>query len=527
MSALNIYFTFNFLILIAAVLAYIVFSINRRYRIMSSKDELRISYAMFTTAVILAAGVQFAPRATVFEPAVKVWSEAKLRLDDSMTVTQGRIHVGQRTVATAVPLAHAHGFSLALLSLFAMFGALAVLADLRRLDRLERGAFLVRAAGRVRIFASDATAAPFSYWRPGLAAIILPSAWFDNAADTRLAIFHEIQHHRDRDTISVYPMRFLKFFLFWNPGLHLWISLISEIQEFACDEAVLGRRRVSSKAYAGCLIRAAQFALSHKRVPACAAGMARGTHGHSLTRRIESMFKKDKKVPGRKWILSLFVLIFGLMTAGAVASQSIVQDRRVSIEAARAMAARLDPASAFPVQVNEAVLKQLNRYIGTPEGREFMKQALARMENYRPMIEKKLDEYGVPRELLAIPITESGYKNLEPKKRQSGAGLWMFIVSTARIYGMRVDDKNDDRLNVDIETDAAMRYLKSTHTIFNDWHLAVLSYNIGESRVFRGVQKTGTRDIWKLLDAGFENDKDYIPKLMAAILIMKNPESLE
>jgi len=102
----------------------------------------------------------------------------------------------------------------------------------------------------------------------------------------------------------------------------------------------------------------------------------------------------------------------------------------------------------------------------------------------------------------------------------------MFIKSTARNYGLQVDDQVDERLNVDLLTDAAMRYLQSNYLRFKDWHLSALSYNIGENAVQEAIRRSGSKDAWVLIRNGYENDRNYLPKLMAAILIMKNPESL-
>ena len=233
---------------------------------------------------------------------------------------------------------------------------------------------------------------------------------------------------------------------------------------------------------------------------------------------------------GRSIGLAFGLAIVALMAGVAYASNGFVQDRRVSMADAQRFAVKAYRSSDFPVVVNELVLKQLNRYIGTPEGREFMRNALQRMENYRSVIEGKINGFRVPDELIAVPITESGYQNLtegESNTHMKAAGLWQFIPSTARNYGLRVDAQKDERLDVPLSTDAALRYLNSNKLRFNDWHLSVLAYNMGERAVQKGINETGSRDAWTLIRNGYEGDKDYLPKLMAAILIIKNPESVE
>ena len=112
-----------------------------------------------------------------------------------------------------------------------------------------------------------------------------------------------------------------------------------------------------------------------------------------------------------------------LMTMAAYASSGLVQDRRITLEQAQKMLVKFQEANflreksgsrlpPFPIVVNDRVLRQLNRYLGTPEGRDFMKAALTRMEVERAPIEKVMQKYGVPRELLAMPIIESGFENL-------------------------------------------------------------------------------------------------------------------
>jgi hypothetical protein len=146
------------------------------------------------------------------------------------------------------------------------------------------------------------------------------------------------------------------------------------------------------------------------------------------------------------------------------------------------------------------------------------------MEDYRKGIEAKLAQYGVPEEFLAIPLVESGYQNLKQSENIGwGAGIWMFIESTARNYGLRVDDTMDERLDVDLLTDAAMRYLMANKLRFNDWQLAVLAYNMGEAKLQEAINETGSRDAWDIIGAGYNYDNNYYARIMAAIIIMKNP----
>lgn len=244
------------------------------------------------------------------------------------------------------------------------------------------------------------------------------------------------------------------------------------------------------------------------------------------------MFLKSSNKIARTVSIGVGVLLTSIMAVTAFASRGLVQDRRINFAQAQEMAVKAQSDSGFPIVVNDLVLKQLNRYIGTPEGRENMRASLARMENYKVMVSGLLQKYAVPSEILAVPIIESGYQNLIESKNTAwptwkAAGVWQFVRETAKNYGLVINQKQDDRLNVELLTDAAMRYLQSNNLRFKDWHLATLAYNMGEKAVQKGIDATGSKDAWVLIRNGYEGDKDYLPKLMAAILIMRNPDSVK
>ena len=128
-------------------------------------------------------------------------------------------------------------------------------------------------------------------------------------------------------------------------------------------------------------------------------------------------------------------------------------------------------------------------------------------------------QYGYPEELLAIPFVESRYTNLDPRHNPVGAaGMWQFIEKTASSFNLT------NRLDLNEQTDAAMRYLGALNLRFENWGLAILSYNAGPARVQAGIEKTKSRDPWTVIRGGFENDRQYLAKVMAAALIMKYPQ---
>jgi len=234
-------------------------------------------------------------------------------------------------------------------------------------------------------------------------------------------------------------------------------------------------------------------------------------------------YKEKTRSPMSGLLLALFA--FCALAGASVASSDWVRDRRITLEQARHWTTA---RSSFPMPLNARVLKQLNRYLGTPDGREFLRNALQRKEAYTSILEAKLLEYNVPKELYAVALMESGFHNAQASANPVGAaGVWQFMPQTARNYNLQVDHQVDERLNVPKETDAAFRLLKSLHLQFQDWGLALLGYNAGEDFVQRAIRNGGTRDVWKLIDAGFFNDNEYVEKVIAGAIILNNPSVLD
>lgn len=531
---LSTYLNMNLLIVIGFVgLSLFSFLLRRAKLNMGSGTELRLHYAAMSIILILSVIHPLIPRNEVFSPTAKIWSAQSIKsfAQDYTAPDKGGYLSLPTPMGSSILQADQVAIAWAILATVVLvFGGLSIGRDLRVLFKTKRSSFLVRRMGRVRILINDAIQVPFSYWLPGQANIVVPLSLVERREDYRMAIAHELQHHRHGDTRWVYVMWGMRLICIINPLVHFWNRWISEIQEFACDETLVDQNKVESQAYARCLVEVAQTAIDQKYVPVCASGLTFLVEGNLLKRRIEKMLSKSSTRIGRSISISVGLLLASIMGATAVASKGLVQDRRVSMSQAKAMAFRAQSEAGFPVVLNDLVLTQLNRYIGTPEGRDFMRDSLSRMENYRAAIAEHLKKYGIPIEIMAVPIIESGYQNLtegQSNTSMKAAGLWQFIPSTAINYGLRVDSQKDERLDVGPNTDAAMRYLQSNNLRFKDWHLSVLAYNMGEDTVQKGMSALGSRDAWALIRNGYEGDKNYLPKLMAAILIMKNPDSLQ
>lgn len=173
----------------------------------------------------------------------------------------------------------------------------------------------------------------------------------------------------------------------------------------------------------------------------------------------------------------------------------------------------------LPVVRNYQVDHFLATYTGPQHGS--FERRLARSGRYRSMMAEILEEERVPRDLLWLPIIESG---MSPSavSRARAVGLWQFIESTGRRYGLRPDVFEDPRRDPVRATRAAARHLRDLHDRFQSWPLALAAYNCGAGCVQRAIDRAGTRDYWRLKLP--RETREYVPRFFAAVILARNPE---
>lgn len=144
-----------------------------------------------------------------------------------------------------------------------------------------------------------------------------------------------------------------------------------------------------------------------------------------------------------------------------------------------------------------------------------------RAEVWFPIIEPILKKYGVPEDFKYVPLVETGMKRglFSPK---GAAGVWQFMPQTARDYGLTVNDKVDERMNVRLATVAAAKYLRDLHKQFNSWTLAAAAYNGGEGRMRRQITKQ-KQDDYFYLNLNRETGK-YVYSLISMKEVIEHPE---
>lgn len=176
----------------------------------------------------------------------------------------------------------------------------------------------------------------------------------------------------------------------------------------------------------------------------------------------------------------------------------------------------------IPVTYNRRVAYWLQFF--QTRGHVWFRQWLEKATKYMPFIQKELRQAGLPADLAFMVMIESGF-DAYARSHAEAVGPWQFIKPTAQRYGLNVNWWIDERKDLKKSTLAAIRYLKDLHNEFGSWYLVAASFNMGENGLRRQIQKAGSRDFWQLAQQGVlpQETTDYVPKIIAAMLIAKAP----
>jgi membrane-bound lytic murein transglycosylase D len=172
----------------------------------------------------------------------------------------------------------------------------------------------------------------------------------------------------------------------------------------------------------------------------------------------------------------------------------------------------------LPVKMNDRVKSSII-YFQTV-AREALTRYLSRTKKYERLLKEALDREGLPLDLVYLSLVESGY-NPKAYSWARASGLWQFIASTGRLYGLRRDWWVDERRDPRKATNAAARFLKDLYEEFGDWELAMAAYNGGPGRIRQTIRKQSTTDFWEMKLR--RQTMDYVPLIYAAAIIAKDP----
>ena len=178
----------------------------------------------------------------------------------------------------------------------------------------------------------------------------------------------------------------------------------------------------------------------------------------------------------------------------------------------------------FPMIINKEIIHYIHYY--QTSGRRFFKYALSKSKRYIPMIKKIFKKIGLPNDLAYLAMVESGFSPTA-YSYAGASGMWQFIPSTGRIFGLTVNWWVDERRNPVESTYAAGEYLKDLFNKFGSWYLAAAAYNSGELTIERALSVDPGGNFWTIsqnrpyLLPG--QTRRYVPKIIAAAIIAKDP----
>ncbi len=222
----------------------------------------------------------------------------------------------------------------------------------------------------------------------------------------------------------------------------------------------------------------------------------------------------------------------GVHVRGVVAAPDLADSHRIAAVAPRGGAASV-AGPRFDIDVESFADHDRVRYYEQyflSTARHRFTIWLGRMQRFEGMIRIQFGAHGLPEDLVYLALIESGYSNTAVSRARA-VGMWQFMRSTARRYGLTVDAWVDERRDPFKATDAAARYLSDLYDLFGSWYVAAAAYNGGEGRVSRGIKRLPGAD--SISDATFfdlsdrrylrRETRDYVPKLIAAARIAKDP----
>jgi membrane-bound lytic murein transglycosylase D len=180
--------------------------------------------------------------------------------------------------------------------------------------------------------------------------------------------------------------------------------------------------------------------------------------------------------------------------------------------------------SDFPLVVNDYVAGFISYFSNSPAGHAHLLRSLERAGKYKEMISKNLLEQGVPQDLIYLAVAESGFQPQALNARSGAGGMWQFMPTGA--YGLARNGWFDERFDPQKSSIAYAKYMKMLYNQFGDWYLAMAAYDWGPGNVQRAVMRTGYADFWELYRRNVlpGETKNYVPGIIAAIIMAKNPE---
>ncbi len=173
--------------------------------------------------------------------------------------------------------------------------------------------------------------------------------------------------------------------------------------------------------------------------------------------------------------------------------------------------------TTIPLDYNQQVKNYIELYV--LKRRNQVRRLLTLSKFYYPIFDRVFAAHGLPPEIKHLSIVESAL-NPHAISRAGATGLWQFMYSTAKIYGLQINPYLDDRRDIIRSTEGAAQYLKSMYNLYGDWLLAIASYNCGPQNVNKAIQRSGKNTFWEIQKYLPRETQGYVPAFIAATYVM-------
>ena len=194
----------------------------------------------------------------------------------------------------------------------------------------------------------------------------------------------------------------------------------------------------------------------------------------------------------------------------------------LSTDTLKARLKALDARTPFNVEYNPGLESVIKSYL--KNRRQSLQRLMALSAYYFPMFERELDSHDIPLEIKYLAIVESALKP-RAKSRVGATGLWQFMYSTGKMYGLDVSSYVDERSDPIKSTEAATKYLSKLYEIFGDWDLALAAYNSGPGNVSKAIRRSGGyQNYWNIRHNLPRETAGYLPVFLATMYIFEYAE---
>ncbi|MBS9522964.1 transglycosylase SLT domain-containing protein [Litoribacter ruber] len=176
----------------------------------------------------------------------------------------------------------------------------------------------------------------------------------------------------------------------------------------------------------------------------------------------------------------------------------------------------------MPFELNERIYGFIDYF--TVRNRSYTKMVLERKDTYFPLFEEALARHNMPDDIKFLAIIESGL-NPKARSRVGAMGLWQFMPATGRMFNMHATQDIDERMDPELSTEAAAKYLKSLHKMFGNWELALAAYNCGPGNVRKAIRKSGGKTtFWGVYDFLPKETRGYVPQFQAMMYVLRHAD---